>query len=405
MEISKKKVTLFKNGVNYKTTPELGRSVIISHICDWDDFLNNCVNQFCVEKSSTFTEQEIDFKKTPTACKIYNEQGGEIEDLNELVENEILFVAEHGEAFTLPLIPKNNTLRNSEWITLNVCGRMFTTTRSTVTKDPDSMLLKMFGSDWNSKQDSRDAYLLDRSPKYFSVILEYLRSGQLIVPESINPEGVLQEAIFFNISSLLEPLQKMTKDYKEKDHAFSRRDFVLILCGSSCSSALRGQGTDLKNVDLSKLDLGYINLRMSNLESANLERTTLDNTLLQEANMGRANMSFSKLRGANLGRANLEEVNLKGALLDDRGGLRANLEGCNARGSILDDCNLSGANLRAANLKGCSLENANLLRADLAGADLEGVNLRGANLNKANLMGANLKGANFDIRTTVSSRQ
>jgi hypothetical protein len=40
-----------------------------------------------------------------------------------------------------------------------------------------------------SNVDKNGAYLIDRSPTYFEPILNYLRNGQLIFDNSVNPEG------------------------------------------------------------------------------------------------------------------------------------------------------------------------------------------------------------------------
>jgi hypothetical protein len=40
-----------------------------------------------------------------------------------------------------------------------------------------------------SNVDKNGAYLIDRSPTYFEPILNYLRNGQLIFDNNVNPEG------------------------------------------------------------------------------------------------------------------------------------------------------------------------------------------------------------------------
>jgi hypothetical protein len=42
-----------------------------------------------------------------------------------------------------------------------------------------------------SNVDKNGAYLIDRSPTYFEPILNYLRNGQLIFDNNVNPEGRL----------------------------------------------------------------------------------------------------------------------------------------------------------------------------------------------------------------------
>lgn len=82
---------------------------------------------------------------------------------------------------------------SSDWIKLNVGGQLFYTSRTTLlNSDPESMLAKMFSPHSNlhpSCIDSNGAYLIDRDPRYFSPLLNFLRSGALILDPDINPKG------------------------------------------------------------------------------------------------------------------------------------------------------------------------------------------------------------------------
>jgi len=100
--------------------------------------------------------------------------------------------------------------KDSEWIQLNVGGKILQTTRCTLTKDPNSMLYRMFSetSVWESATDQNGAYLLDRDPQYFNPLLNYLRHGDMIIDRNVNVEGIIKEAEFFQVQGAIESAKK-----------------------------------------------------------------------------------------------------------------------------------------------------------------------------------------------------
>ncbi|TKC51451.1 hypothetical protein EI555_019989 [Monodon monoceros] len=109
----------------------------------------------------------------------------------------------------------------SKWVRLNVGGTYFLTTRQTLCRDPKSFLYRLCQADpdLDSDKDETGAYLIDRDPTYFGPVLNYLRHGKLVINKDIAEEGVLEEAEFYNITSLI----KLVKDkIRERDSRTSQ---------------------------------------------------------------------------------------------------------------------------------------------------------------------------------------
>uniref|UniRef100_A0AAQ5Y749 BTB/POZ domain-containing protein KCTD9 n=1 Tax=Amphiprion ocellaris TaxID=80972 RepID=A0AAQ5Y749_AMPOC len=282
------------------------------------------------------------------ASGVYNGNGGLIDDVALIRDDDVLYISDGDSS-------EARCQTHTDWLTLNVGGRCFTTTRSTlVSKEPESMLAHMFREKdvWGNKQDSQGAYLIDRSPDYFEPILNYLRHGQLIINEGINPLGVLEEARFFGIEQLAEQLETLIKSSQPpEDHSpLSRKEFIRFLLATTTKSELRCQ-------------------------SANLQ-------------------------GVKMLCTNAEGASLRGCNFEDPAGIKANLEGANLKNVDMEGSQMTGINLRVATLKNAKLKNCNLRGATLAGTDLENCDLSGCDLQEANLRGSNVKGAIFEEMLT-----
>ncbi|XP_030593502.1 BTB/POZ domain-containing protein KCTD9a [Archocentrus centrarchus] len=342
------------------------------------------------------------------ASCLYNGKGGLIDDIALIRDDDVLYVSE-GDPFIDPQneskVTSDPLVAHTDWLTLNIGGRLFTTTRSTlVSKEPESMLAHMFREKdvWGNKQDEHGAYLIDRSPEYFEPILNYLRHGQLIINEGINIRGVLEEARFFGIEQLAEQLEVAIKNSQPpEDHSpISRKEFVRFLLATPTKSELRCQGLNFSGADLSRLDLRYINFKMANLSRCNLTHANLCCSNLERADLSGANLDGANLQGVKMLCSNAEGASLKGCNFEDPSGLKANLEGANLKGVDMEGSQMTGINLRVATLKNAKLKNCNLRGATLAGTDLENCDLSGCDLQEANLRGSNVKGAIFEEMLT-----
>lgn len=139
-----------------------------------------------------------------------------------------------------------------------------------------------------SEKDTTGAYLLDRSPMYFEPIINYLRTSQIIINKDVNPLGeyihqfinkwlrisyiwhflgVLEEARYFNIESMIPQLETTAQQYSAPRDTIplSTRDVINALIMSDKSSELRFQGVNLAGADLSRLDLRNINFKVCSI--------------------------------------------------------------------------------------------------------------------------------------------
>ncbi|KAF7989420.1 hypothetical protein HCN44_008094 [Aphidius gifuensis] len=389
-----KRVILFENGTDVN-----GKVVMVTH---------------CISELLGAASKKFDFK----AKRIFTQHGGEIDDVKLIRDDDVLYVTD-GESF----LSKDKKLsRTNEWITLNVGGKLFTTTKTTLTqKDPMSMLARMFtersrspsllimpGEETEfrippSQQDSTGAFLIDRNPTYFEPILDYLRHGELIMDSNINPAGVLEEARFYGIESIVSILEETvlseSKQQKESD-ALTRRDVLSSIMSTPVTSELRFQGVNFAGADLSRLDLRNINFKYANLRGCNLSGANLSRCCFERADLSFANLENAQLVSVKMSCANLESANLHSCNFEDRSGLSANMESVNLKGANLEGSSMAAVNLRVATLKNAVLTNCDLRSADLAGADLESCDLSGSDLRDANLRGANWKNAAFELMLT-----
>jgi hypothetical protein len=119
---------------------------------------------------------------------------------------------------------------------LNVGGRIFHALRSTLLREPDSMLAKMFDSGTQFGELAADADgnpFIDRSADTFALILAYLRqSGRLIGARALSVEqleNLLEDAQYFGLEGLVAAVGDVVAEKNEAAEEFeSKRNGEII---------------------------------------------------------------------------------------------------------------------------------------------------------------------------------
>ena len=96
----------------------------------------------------------------------------------------------------------------SSTVKLNIGGQHFVTSVQTLRKDPNSMLAAMFSGKFDTKPSEDGSFFIDRDGTHFRFILNYLRDGELILPEGATALKQFQkEAEFYQIQGILDELK------------------------------------------------------------------------------------------------------------------------------------------------------------------------------------------------------
>ncbi|KNC25835.1 hypothetical protein FF38_08136 [Lucilia cuprina] len=118
-----------------------------------------------------------------------------------------------------------------QWVKLNVGGQYFLTTKTTLSRDPNSFLSRLIQEDCDliSDRDETGAYLIDRDPKYFAPVLNYLRHGKLVL-DGVSEEGVLEEAEFYNVTQLITLVKECITNRDQRPQADKKRVYRVLQC-------------------------------------------------------------------------------------------------------------------------------------------------------------------------------
>jgi len=88
-------------------------------------------------------------------------------------------------------------------IKLNIGGQKFCTTKDTLLNSQSSFFIGLLHGNCGNAIDEKGYYFIDRDGELFTPILSFMRTGELVVPETISMERLLKEIDFYGMDSLL----------------------------------------------------------------------------------------------------------------------------------------------------------------------------------------------------------
>ncbi|XP_022245151.1 BTB/POZ domain-containing protein KCTD12-like [Limulus polyphemus] len=97
-------------------------------------------------------------------------------------------------------------------VELNVGGVFYTTSISTLTKEPNSLLGQMFTGEGGktAMRDSKGKFFIDRDGVIFRYILDYLRNQKVLLPENFHErERLKQEAEYFMLPGMVANIEAL----------------------------------------------------------------------------------------------------------------------------------------------------------------------------------------------------
>eukprot|EP01119_Soliformovum_irregulare_P020417 TRINITY_DN6602_c0_g3_i1.p1 TRINITY_DN6602_c0_g3~~TRINITY_DN6602_c0_g3_i1.p1 ORF type:complete len:294 (-),score=39.98 TRINITY_DN6602_c0_g3_i1:102-929(-) len=141
----------------------------------------------------------------------------------------------------------------SEIVRLNIGGKRFYTTRSTLlSHNPEENFFSaLLSGRFEVPKDEKGFYFIDRNGRYFEPILDYLRTSIWNPPEDLNHKALLEETRFYGIEpedyttvtdSSLEEKINSTSMYKFEEALATDgvKDLASFICKQFWQAAERG---------------------------------------------------------------------------------------------------------------------------------------------------------------------
>ncbi|KAK2548346.1 BTB/POZ domain-containing protein kctd15-like [Acropora cervicornis] len=149
-------------------------------------------------------------------------------------------------------------------LNLNVGGIVYTTTLRTITRDPNSLLGRMFSgtNEVACTCDSKGNYFIDRDGSLFRHILNFLRTWELCLPQPFDEfEQLSADADFYQVGDLIKALQTRREDRRRNPPPSDGPSVIFVTDEMTLNGlAVAGHGEAISEVFAGITDQWYFGL-------------------------------------------------------------------------------------------------------------------------------------------------
>lgn len=157
---------------------------------------------------------------------------------------------------------------NSGIVKLNIGGTIFQTIKSTLTRF-DGFFKTILETDVPVTKDESGAFFIDRSPKHFDLILNFMRDGNVRLPACEKEiEEILKEAQYYLLTGLVELCSKQSEVQPDN------KIFKILNSDSERDSAILNSKKPVLVIYSSGAIVDYINERGYNLCKQFIEKNS-----------------------------------------------------------------------------------------------------------------------------------
>lgn len=166
-------------------------------------------------------------------------------------------------------------MTSSEIVKLNVGGVVYTTTRATLCKHPNSMLGAMFNGSMSTHLDENGCVFIDRDGEMFKFILNYLRCSRLTLPNDFRDLDLLSaEADFYQVTSLIEHIEELKQPVPEKPVRVRYLEVIEVRTGNLAT--MPTMNSRIKTIISGRRDVIHKYLSLHQIHPAERERLQLN---------------------------------------------------------------------------------------------------------------------------------